>query len=135
MRFTQHSEERCLYKFYKTTHWEVFSFCLKLIYVLCQCKKHQSSWCSASSQNNAYVFFFFFMWLGCNAFVSLATSAEMYSGHKYLNDGFLHSVFGTGFGIIVKLQMHIFRVAMGELVGRILNLELPLRCIHQHLSV
>lgn len=68
-------------------------------------------------------------------FVPLAMSAEMYSGHKYLNNGFLHSVFGAGFGIIGKLQMQIFRVAMGELVGRILNLELPLRCIHQHLCV
>lgn len=117
------------------TLWEVFSFFLKLIYVLCQCKKHQCSCCSVCSQNNAYVFFSSLCRQVAIFFVPLAMSAEMYSGHKYLNNGFLHSVFGAGFGIIGKLQMQIFRVAMGELVGRILNLELPLRCIHQHLCV
>lgn len=53
------------------TLWEVFSFFLKLIYVLCQCKKHQCSCCSVCSQNNAYGFFFFFMSLGCNFFRSV----------------------------------------------------------------
>lgn len=43
------------------TLWEVFSFFLKLIYVLCQCKKHQCSCCSVCSQNNAYVFFLLYV--------------------------------------------------------------------------
>lgn len=34
-----------------------YSFCLKLIHILCHCKKYQCSWCSVCSQNNAYIFF------------------------------------------------------------------------------